>query len=472
MKKLLLIITLFFILNVSAQQQQQSDKDFVKANYPTEEYGEFGSVVEKETYSYKRADLNHTGTTEYLIAAYNNEVNEKNKIVVWKETNGTFSKIFSSSFPGYYGYNQRIVLKDLDNDLKPEVFVYAMDGKGCNNYIFKWDNNSLREIHPGESGTSLGGDCQEDPNFEDVTANAYLDMVSSQNVDFGGLTSYSQQENRYKEAVEGILYIKLEPKGLSQKPLDYSTLSDPMYPALNLDLPQLYWIFNGNGDGTKRVTGSLFVGTTEIVKADKLNTSQSLIKVRSPLPQSGTVKFVSSTGNSSGIVRIVVQHIFCSSPSVRTIDTGTLDEIAEKRYLPVEGENEVYDMNGDGIIDDKDIAICAAKCSNADHCETPVPLPTPTPTAAPTATSGIRQKLTLTSMPCTTAGMLKWRIRNINPYPVTASYNVYNSSVNGSITAVANSDVFFETPKSAGNTVKLFVNNVLEQTKASQGCNL
>ena len=439
-----------------------------------------GTVVESYTYAYKRADLDHSGIPSYLVAVYNNSVEEKNKIVIWKEANGSFSQVYSSGFPGYSGHSQKISLVDLNNDRKPEVVVQANEDKFIYSFIFKWNGTSLQQLHPAipnstpPSGTSFVKSYDDTLSFEDVTTNSYKDFIDTYLDGIGGdIYSFSQESGRYKYLISGIVYAKLELTNTSEKQFTYDFLANKVIDSpLLLDYPQIYWIFNGNGDGTKRVTGSVYAGTTEIVKSDKLNVNTSFVKVRGPLPPAGTLKLVSSTGNTTGVVRIFVEHVSCSLGYPGTmIDSHVLEKIGEKRYQPILG-NEKYDINGNGVIDDQDIAVCTAKCKNADECKTPVPLPTPTITPLPTATSGIRQKLTLTSMPCTTTGMLKWRIRNPNPYSVNTTYNVYNSSVNGSVTATANSDLFFETPKTAGNTVRVYVNNVLEQTKASQGCNL
>ncbi len=89
-------------------------------------------------------------------------------------------------------------------------------------------------------------------------------------------------------------------------------------------------------------------------------------------------------------------------------------------------------------------------------------LPTATP-VTPTPFS----KLNLTFM-CGYAGdnTYLWRVRNPNGFAVNFTWDVYGGSENGSGTAPANGDAYFTT-STGSKTVRVFVNGVLNSTKAS-----
>jgi len=62
-----------------------------------------------------------------------------------------------------------------------------------------------------------------------------------------------------------------------------------------------------------------------------------------------------------------------------------------------------------------------------------------------------------------------WRVRNSNAADIVFTWDVYGTSQTGTATAFANTDVFFQTQAvpNSPNTVRVFVNGVLQQTKAS-----
>jgi len=121
---------------------------------------------------------------------------------------------------------------------------------------------------------------------------------------------------------------------------------------------------------------------------------------------------------------------------------------------------------------------------------TPTPTDTPTATATPTATDTLTptatftptltptaapyQNLLLTSMcsPDPTSYRV-WRVRNSNNYPVNFTWDVYGTAQTGSGTVPAANgsipgEAFFQTVTVAGaNTTRIFVNGVLNNTKAS-----
>jgi predicted outer membrane repeat protein len=106
---------------------------------------------------------------------------------------------------------------------------------------------------------------------------------------------------------------------------------------------------------------------------------------------------------------------------------------------------------------------------------TPTDTATPTPTVTPTETATTLARLRLTSL-CSPdpASVRVWRVRNTNPQAVDFTWDVYQTPQTGSGTVPAGStavpsDVTFQTQTvpNSPNTVRLFVNGVQQDVKAS-----
>jgi hypothetical protein len=96
--------------------------------------------------------------------------------------------------------------------------------------------------------------------------------------------------------------------------------------------------------------------------------------------------------------------------------------------------------------------------------------PTPTPSRTPTATANLLKKLLLTSM-CSDdpAKSRMWRVRNSNNEIIKFSWDLYGTSINGKGLATVG-DSFFSTPTQPGaNTVRIFVDGIQQDVKASGG---
>jgi hypothetical protein len=64
---------------------------------------------------------------------------------------------------------------------------------------------------------------------------------------------------------------------------------------------------------------------------------------------------------------------------------------------------------------------------------------------------------------------LTWRVRNPESQNILLTYDIFGTNIIGSITALANTDTFFNTPRhpSGANTLRLFRNGVQVAVKAS-----
>lgn len=81
----------------------------------------------------------------------------------------------------------------------------------------------------------------------------------------------------------------------------------------------------------------------------------------------------------------------------------------------------------------------------------------------------VLQKLKLTSMCSENPDeQRRWRVRNPNGQPMTFTFDVYGTAQSGTLTVPANGELFFWTETVPGaNTVRIFVNETLNDTKAS-----
>ncbi|MBD3288769.1 hypothetical protein GF337_08210, partial [candidate division KSB1 bacterium] len=77
------------------------------------------------------------------------------------------------------------------------------------------------------------------------------------------------------------------------------------------------------------------------------------------------------------------------------------------------------------------------------------------------------EKMKLTSM-CHTGDVGTMRLRNPNDHDIEASWQLYGSSTGGTVTALANSDTFFDVPWPGTIVVKYMLNGSQEQTTKAQ----
>jgi len=145
-----------------------------------------------------RADLDGTGTADYLVAAYSNGVAAVVRVI--KEG----AVVAEPSLPSMSGAFLGITLIDLDGDGRPEVVVAAGSGTGSawsSNWIFKWDGRNLNFIGPseidsqGNVSTVLGN-----ADFVDLVGDGRLDLVNPPEPDdpSGSYTVFAMVGGIYK----------------------------------------------------------------------------------------------------------------------------------------------------------------------------------------------------------------------------------------------------------------------------------
>jgi hypothetical protein len=152
------------------------------------------------------------------------------------------------------------------------------------------------------------------------------------------------------------------------------------------------------------------------------------------------------------------------SGSTQIVDTANV--FSAVAYSP-DGSQLAY---GGEVIDPNNVQIDIVPVSEL------VPTPSPTPTPTPAPTQAALQRVRLTSM-CSAnpAAYRVWRVRSTNPYDVVVDWSVYNSATGQAGFVVVPpaqgstpGEITFITQTEPGpNTVRIFVNGVLQDTKAS-----
>jgi hypothetical protein len=520
-------VAVFFCLTLAnSLYAHPTDSVYVRQQHPHVLTGE-STAETVGGLAYARADLDGTGTEEYLVAAYSNTVQDTGpnplegwpygNVIIWKGVQPPFietKRIDSLSIDGFM--SMKII--DVNHDGKDEIWLAGETGKGSKYDIYEWKNNNLVLISPSPSESMFAGIDFPQPTFEDITESAWDEIIIYyKSLHSATVFKFNEMQHRYIPWRWPNAYSVIERPSLSEENLNekgylsYSNGSLNVYTdvdrqyqrgAFSHEFKPLIWVYNGDGNGTRRLNGTLKLNGEILTSLSNASGTPRSMHFRRTINNLNDISFEPSSGGQQGRVRVLVEVVECLGLNYKgNSNTESLQQMAALRGASLEG-HEDFDLNDDGRIDDSDLELCAAKCRpNDKRCIPPVPLPTipveiptntptatptnteiptatptntptpiPTATVAPTSTVGALLKLQLTSMPCVTPNTLRWRVRNPNFVAINARWDLYNTGVSGTIVA-SPGDTFFETSK-AGNTLRLFVGTVLQATKASQGCNL
>jgi hypothetical protein len=127
--------------------------------------------------AFEVADLDGTGTANYIVAAYTNGF--RAAIRVLKLQDGTAILVAETNLRLLGGIFPAVKLVDIENDGRPEVAIYLSEARASTfDWVFKWTGAELRLIGPasvdenGDVFTDLG-----DSGFFDVDGDGTLEIV-------------------------------------------------------------------------------------------------------------------------------------------------------------------------------------------------------------------------------------------------------------------------------------------------------
>lgn len=107
-----------------------------------------GAAPDTKTYQFTRADLDGTGSPDYLVVAYYNGLHDTVRII---KTAGVASVVGESNLNYIGGSAGQVSVVDLDGDGKPEIDLVLPTSKHSAHWLFKWSNGALRLFGPSET---------------------------------------------------------------------------------------------------------------------------------------------------------------------------------------------------------------------------------------------------------------------------------------------------------------------------------
>lgn len=140
-------LSLLFISSLSAQAA--SDQELVDQFYPERlalEAKKIDPTMERES-DFELADLDRSGSKNYIIAAYSNTLS--GAVRVLKKQGTTAVLVAEPNLPALSGFLPDIRLIDLDNDKIPEAIVsFSYASGNSSDWYFKWKSPNLEMIGP------------------------------------------------------------------------------------------------------------------------------------------------------------------------------------------------------------------------------------------------------------------------------------------------------------------------------------
>jgi len=138
-----------------AAAQTAGDEAMVRNGYPgvlTADYLEIAEPgsIPPVMVDYERADLDGTGSADYVVAAYSN--GRAGLLRVYKPAGGT-SAVAEGGLREMGGTRPELTLLDLDGDRKPEIVATYSLMHGTGVWIYKWSNQQLVSFGPVETDT-------------------------------------------------------------------------------------------------------------------------------------------------------------------------------------------------------------------------------------------------------------------------------------------------------------------------------
>jgi hypothetical protein len=166
-------------LALTTQEVEQIVEEFFPQELIDESQADFkkGGPAPFRARAFALADLDGTGTANYIVAAYTNGF--RARIRVLKLQGSTPTLIAEPNLRLLGGIFPAVELVDIENDGRPEVVIHFSSATASLfDWVFKWTGTELRLIGPssvdehGDTFTSLG-----DSNFDDVDGDEILEIT-------------------------------------------------------------------------------------------------------------------------------------------------------------------------------------------------------------------------------------------------------------------------------------------------------
>jgi hypothetical protein len=209
--------------------------------------------------AFVEADLNGTGTKDFIVAAYTNCLSAVVRVLQKQGSSAILAN--EPHLPYMGGIDSQVTLIDLDNDGRPEVAVQFSSGRGAwTDWIFKWKGTALQVIGPttteadGNLETLLG-----DAVFIDLNGDGILEIIDPP--EFNSVPVGSDEPITYAVfTMKNRIYVSsgmtfnffesyFRHQGAPVDSTDHFTVSKP-------DVPHVMTIVNGDGSGGRRTSSA------------------------------------------------------------------------------------------------------------------------------------------------------------------------------------------------------------------------
>jgi hypothetical protein len=166
------------IVACGANGQSTADEDLVKQFFPERLTTQSASIEARggpkpvQHWTYRLADLDGSGKTDFLAAAYTNGFSGAVRIIRKTASGGT---LVADPQLDIHGVQPDLELEDLDGDLRPEIIAsFSSPNGGTAKWVFKWTGATLTFLGPsivvrGKEQTALGNAAFEDLDGDGIS---------------------------------------------------------------------------------------------------------------------------------------------------------------------------------------------------------------------------------------------------------------------------------------------------------------
>jgi len=263
---LLMVVSPVYGLGVK-EALAQTDAQLVEQFFPQalvdESQARFdrGGPPPFRTSAFKAADLNGSGTAEFLIAGYTNGFSAT--IRVLRKANNTASLVAEPNLPLLGGVDSQVELLDLDGDGRPEIIISFSSARGnWANWVFKWTGTTLNLMGP--SGVDEEGDVSTllaNADFEDLDRDGKLEAINPPELSAPEIRNTAQDINKFEvfKLTNGqyTLMTTLNFFGTFVLQPNLSPVQSHDFAVERTDIAYLVKILNGDSTGLHRVDNAV-----------------------------------------------------------------------------------------------------------------------------------------------------------------------------------------------------------------------
>lgn len=287
----MVILLWAFFVNTSISRSNiplSSDEDLVKQFFPqrlidesAEDFAN-GGPAPFQAMAFAAADLNHTGTNEFIVAAYTNGFSAA--ILVLKRQGSSALVVAEPNLRLLAGITPTVRLIDLDKDQRPEVLVSFTSARGPSaDWLFRWTGSALSLIGP--SATDANGDVTtrlSNADFVDLNGDGVLEIINPPQF---GIPGTFEVFNLTGDLLKSLEFFRTFIRKTGAPSEEVQT-----FPLSDTHLSYHLKILNGDSAGNQRSSSATVqINGTTVVGPERFNQKVSEIDVPVVLTATNTI---------------------------------------------------------------------------------------------------------------------------------------------------------------------------------------